>query len=376
MNVVLIYGGKSGEHEISLLSCASVIRNISERHKVSLISISKEGRWYKEDESVFREVRGNENAALSVHELPEHEIKLSLGRGGNFTFWSQGRCLPCDVVFPVLHGTYGEDGTIQGILEMAGVPFVGCGTRASAVCMDKETTKIILKEAGINVVPYICVTRSDTNDSRVYDALIERAVSRLGFPMFVKPCSAGSSDGAAKADTPKALAVAMTEAFAWDNKVLIERAIDAREIECSVMGNSVTFSHDTRETLVRAYGPGEIVPSHTFYDYDAKYNDPDGADLKIPALLDEAGLEEVRKLAVDAYRAVNASGMARVDFFSDRVTGELYLNEINTIPGFTSISMFPKMCEKGGLSYTALIDNLLFQAIEEHKARTRLCTSR
>lgn len=375
MNVVLIYGGKSGEHEISCLSCASVIRAISEKHKVSLISISKGGAWYAEDDSVFREVRENPAARLVVHGGPDREVTLSFGSGGS-AFSSRGRPIPCDVAFPVLHGTYGEDGTIQGLFEMAGVPYVGCGVRSSAVCMDKETAKIILKDAGVKTVPYVCVTRADVNEGRRYAALIERAEKAFGYPMFVKPCSAGSSDGASKAGTPSELSAALREAFEWDNKALIERAIDAREVECSVMGNSVTGAERAAVTAVRAWGPGEIVPTHTFYDYDAKYNDPDGAELRIPASFDEATLESVRETAKKAYRAVNASGMARVDFFADRATGEIYLNEINTIPGFTSISMFPKMCEAGGLSYTELIDSLLLEALEEHKARSSLRTSR
>lgn len=376
VNVVLIYGGKSGEHEISLLSCASVIRAINRAHNVSLISISKSGAWYSEDAAVIRELRADGSAALAVHEMPDAEVKLSLGRGANFAFFSRGRYIPCDVVFPVLHGTYGEDGAIQGLLEMAGVPYVGCGVRSSAVCMDKETAKVLLKSAGINVVPYVCLTRADADDAALLGEKLAEAAGRFGFPLFVKPCSAGSSDGAARAADEAALSRAISEAFAWDNKVLIERAVDAREIECSVMGNSVTRSPGAPVTDVRAWGPGEIVPTHEFYDYDAKYTDPDGAALRIPAPLPRGTLDAILETAKKAYAAVNAAGMARVDFFVERSTGEVFLNEINTIPGFTSISMFPKMCEAGGLSYTDLIDTLLSQALEEHKARTRLRTSR
>ncbi|MGN0728721.1 D-alanine--D-alanine ligase family protein [Treponema sp.] len=376
MNVVLLYGGKSGEHEISLLSCASVIRNISAAHNVSLISISKDGKWYLEDSSVFEEVRSNPGAALCVHEDESREVKVSFGQGKDRVFFSGGSYIPCDVVFPVLHGTYGEDGTVQGVFEMAGVPFAGCGTLASAAAMDKETAKILLKSAGIPVVPYVCLTRAQINSSSLYDSLIDNAVETLGFPLFVKPCAAGSSDGASLARNRKELSFALMEAFTWDNKVLIEKAVDAREVECSVTGNSVTAHPDSSCTVLKAYGPGEIVPTHDFYDYDAKYNDPDGAELKIPADFPAETLEQIRETAKKAYSALNSSGFARVDFFVDRSTGEIYLNEINTIPGFTKISMFPKMCEADGLDYSSLIDYLLEEGIENFNARQSLCTSR
>lgn len=376
MNVVLIYGGKSGEHEISLLSCASVIRNISAKHNVSLISISKGGKWYLEDDSVFKEIRNNPEAALCVHENESREVKVSFGRGKDNVFFACGNYIPCDVVFPVLHGTYGEDGTVQGVFEMAGVPFVGCGVLASSAAMDKETTKILLKNAGIPVVPYMCISRSQINSSSLYDRLIEEAIEKLEFPLFVKPCAAGSSDGASLARNKKELSFALMEAFSWDNKVLIEKTIDAREVECSVTGNSVTATSESDCTLLKAYGPGEIVPKHDFYDYDAKYNDPDGAELKIPALLSDDKLDFIRETAKKAYSVINASGLSRVDFFVDRKTGEIYLNEINTIPGFTKISMFPKMCDADGLEYSELIDYLLKEGIENFKAKQSLCTSR
>ena len=205
---------------------------------------------------------------------------------------------------------------------------------------------------------------------------MDSAINTLGFPLFVKPCSAGSSDGASKANNAKELSVALMDAFLWDNKVLIEKAIDAREIECSVTGNSVTADFDKPSTLLKAYGPGEIIPTHTFYDYDAKYNDPDGAELKIPALLDDEKLEYIRETAKKAYKTVDASGLSRVDFFIDKNTGKIYLNEINTIPGFTSISMFPKMCESEGLGFTALLDKLFDEAICRYGARENLKTVR
>lgn len=375
MNVVLLYGGRSGEHEISLISCASVARNISTQHNVTMISISKNGKWYLEENSL-NELRSNPNSKLEVHEIEENLVSIFPGAEKNKVLYAKNSFINCDVVFPVMHGTYSEDGTLQGLLEMAGLPYVGCNVLSSAVTMDKDTTKILWKEAGLPVVPSICLTRSHINDNKVYDQLIEKVIEELKFPLFVKPCSAGSSDGANKATNQKELSFALMEAFQWDNKVLIEKAINAREIECSVTGNSITEDSSVECTILRAYGPGEISPKHTFYDYDAKYNDPDGAELIIPALLEDDQISYIKETAKKAYRAVNASGLSRVDFFIDKDTGKIYLNEINTLPGFTSISMFPKMCESENLKYTDLINLLLDEAIAEYKAKNSLCTSR
>ena len=298
------------------------------------------------------------------------------GGGTASAFTCGGKTIAADVVFFVMHGTYSEDGTLQGLFEMVGVPYVGCGVMSSAVTMDKVTTKIIWEKAGLPVVPYMCLTKADINNSAEYDKLVAKAIDTLKFPLFVKPCSAGSSDGASKASNPKELSFALMEAFSWDNKVLIEKAINAREVECSVTGNSITADANVPCSILKAYGPGEITPKHEFYDYDAKYNDPDGAELKIPALLDNDKLEYIRETAKKAYAAVSASGLSRVDFFIDRDDGSIYLNEINTIPGFTSISMFPKMCESAGLKYSDLIDYLFDEAVAEYNAKNQLCTTR
>ncbi|MBQ5400457.1 MAG: D-alanine--D-alanine ligase [Treponema sp.] len=376
MNVVLLYGGRSGEHDISIISCSAVARMVGANHSVKLISIDRDGKWYLQDDSVLENLKKNPDAKLEINANPQNIVSVIPGGKSEGAFTAGGKAIPADVVFPVLHGTNGEDGTVQGLLEMAMVPYVGCGVFSSAATMDKIQTKILWEHAGLPVVPYICLTRADINDGKRYDSLVDSAISSMGFPLFVKPCSAGSSDGASKACNAKELSVALMEAFLWDNKVLIEKAIDAREIECSVTGNSVTADFDKPSTLLQAYGPGEIVPTHTFYDYDAKYNDPDGAALKIPALLDEEKLNYIRETAKKAYRAVDASGLSRVDFFIDKKTGEIYLNEINTIPGFTSISMFPKMCESEGLGFTALLDKLFDEAICRYSARENLRTER
>ncbi|MBO4320356.1 MAG: D-alanine--D-alanine ligase [Treponema sp.] len=376
MNVVLIYGGRSGEHEISIISASSVARNISDKHKIHLISISKDGKWYCEDDSLLSELKNNKDAMLSIHEDEAKRVSIIPGGGKDGAFVCNGKTIPCDIAFPVLHGTYGEDGTIQGLFEMADVPFVGCGVLASSSTMDKDTTKIIWNNAGLPVVPGVCITRADVNDSKRYDAKIKEAVEKLNFPLFVKPCSAGSSDGASKAENEKELSFALMEAFEWDNKVLIEKAIAAREVECSVMGNSVTFDSSNEATLIKAYGPGEIVPRHTFYDYDAKYNDPDGADLVIPAKLDADKISYIKETAKKAYMAVGALGLSRVDFFIDRDTGDIYLNEINTMPGFTSISMFPKLCGSEGVGFTELTEILFEEGIAQYNASQKLRTSR
>ena len=376
MNILLLYGGRSGEHEISLVSCAAVARNIEASHKVTLISIDKDGKWYLQKEDLIENLRKNQDEKLSVNADEKMTVSVIPGGGREKALFANGHYIKADVVFPVLHGTYGEDGTVQGLLELAGLPYVGCGVFASAATMDKVQTKIFLQSAGIPIVPYVCINRAQVNNSQVYDSTVEKAIKELGFPLFVKPCSAGSSDGASRADNAKQLSFALMEAFSWDNKVLIEKAINAREIECSVTGNSVTFSADIKETLLEAYGPGEIVPRHTFYDYDAKYNDPDGAELRIPADLSKEKSDYIKETAKKAYAVLDCSGLSRVDFFEDRDTGKIYLNEINTIPGFTSISMFPKMCQSQGLSFTNLLDLLFKEALARFDARQTLTTSR
>lgn len=376
MNIILMYGGKSGEHEISLMSCSAVARNISDTHNVTLISVAKNGKWYLEDSAEIAKLKADKEYVLSVHEDSAKRVSVIPGGGTSGAFSACGKTIACDCVFAVMHGSYSEDGTLQGLFEMADVPYVGCDTLSSACTMDKETTKILWKQAGLKVVPYVCLTKAQINDSRLYDTLIEDVIQKFGFPLFVKPCSAGSSDGASRAENKKQLSFALMEAFSWDNKVLVEKAINAREVECSVTGNSVTADPSIEQTLLKAYGPGEIVPKHEFYDYDAKYNDPDGAELKIPALLEDDKLEYIRETAKKAYAAVYASGLSRVDFFIDRDNGEIYLNEINTLPGFTKISMFPKMCDHDGLGFTELIDYLIIEGIENHNAKAALCTSR
>lgn len=375
MNIALIYGGRSGEHEISLISAASIARGIDKKNTVTLIGITKDGTWFLQNESEYNRICKDKDASLKIEESDENKIYVVPG-GKNKAFRTKNGSLNIDVVFPALHGTYGEDGTIQGLLDMADIPYIGCSTMASALAMDKEKTKQILKSSEIPVVPYICIKRCDLNNSQRYDEIFQRCIDELGFPLFIKPCCAGSSNGANKAENAKEFSFYLMEAFTWDDKVLVEKSINAREIECSVTGNSTTANPNCEAETVRAYIPGEILPTHTFYDFDAKYNDPDGAKLLIPADISTDLIETVRSTAVRAYKALDCSGLSRIDFFIDRDTGELYLNEINTLPGFTSISMFPKMCEKAGLKFAELIKLLIEEALLRYKAKSSLTTSR
>lgn len=375
MNIAVIYGGRSGEHEISLISASAIVRGMSKENKVVLIGITKAGKWYVQEDSEYQRICDDEKAILTIKEDEAKAVSLIPGAKKD-AFVAGGKSLNIDVVFPALHGTYGEDGTIQGLFEMADVPYVGCTHISSAITMDKEKTKMIWQAAGLPVVPYVCMKRFVMLDSVVYDDFIEATEKELGYPMFVKPCCAGSSNGASKANNKKELNFALMEAFQWDDKVLIEKSINAREVECSVTGNSVTYPADSDVEEVVAYIPGEIAPSHTFYDFDAKYNDPDGARLLIPAELTENDLEKIRKTACAAYKVLDATGLSRVDFFIDRDSKEVYLNEINTLPGFTPISMFPKMCDAAGLKFPELIQLLLDEAVARYNAKQQLSTSR
>ena len=376
MNIAVIYGGRSGEHEVSLISAAAIANGINKENKVILIGITKEGKWYLQDDSEYERICKDTKAVLTIKEDESKAVSI-VPAGKKHAFVVGGKPLDIDVVFPALHGTYGEDGTIQGLFEMADIPYVGCTHLSSALTMDKEKTKMIWQSVGLPVVPYVCIKRSVILDSIVYDAVIEETEKELGYPMFVKPCCAGSSNGASKAKNRKELGYAIMEAFNWDDKILVEKSLDnAREIECSVTGNSVTFPADSDDEAIVAYIPGEIVPNHDFYDFDAKYNDPDGANLLIPAELSENDLEKIRKTACAAYKVLDATGLSRVDFFIDKNTKQVYLNEINTMPGFTPISMFPKMCDAAGLKFEPLVDLLIKEAVARYKAKQKLSTSR
>lgn len=345
--VVLLFGGRSAEHEVSLLSARNILHALDPaRFEPFLIGIDKQGRWRREFATTLeaaagspRGVRLDERAAV---------IDASILR-------------PDDVVFPVLHGTYGEDGTIQGLLELADVAYVGAGVLGSSVAMDKDVTKRLLREADIPIVEYAVVTAHQFAHDRA--ACLAKGAD-LGFPLFCKPANAGSSIGVVRVARAADLPAALQTALRFDSKVLLERAVDAREIECAVLGNDEPAGSI----------PGEIVLTHrdNFYSYDAKYVDADGAVFQIPADLPPTGLDRVKEVSVAAFRVLELAGMARVDFFLDRKSGALFVNEVNTLPGFTAASGYPKMWEASGLPVRALVSRLIDLAIERHRARRAL----
>ncbi len=380
LRVGVIYGGRSGEHEVSLASAAAVIANLDrKRYEPVPIRIERDGRWTIPDrpptsvvaadviakarQEAGRVNRSGREAYLVPH--PGEETLLTVERSTAETPSRENAYvsgLALDVIFPVLHGPYGEDGTVQGLLELGNVPYVGAGVLASAVAMDKAMMKVAFAAAGLPQTPHIVVLRSDWDASP--GALADTMADRLGFPLFVKPANLGSSVGISKVHTRDDLGAAMALAAEFDRKIVVEAAVPAaREIECSVIGN------DRPEASV----PGEVIPSREFYDYDAKYIEE--SEALIPAPLDPPMSDEVRRLAVAAFLAVDAAGFARVDFLLSRETGRLYVNEINTIPGFTTISMFPKLWEATGLGYSAILDRLVELAFERHAGKQSLRTS-
>ena len=354
LRVGVLFGGRSGEHEVSLASAASVIRGMDpDKYEAVPIGITKEGHWLvgAGAQKMLPEVlKGGQRVMMTADPSDAALVRLDGSGGGQRV----------DVVFPVMHGTFGEDGTIQGLLELAGLPFVGAGVLGSAVGMDKDVSKRLLQVAKIPVVPWITVQRVEwERDPKAIRTAIEK---KFKYPVFVKPATLGSSVGMSKAHSKAELGPALDLAAEFATKILAERCVVAREIEVSVLGN-----HDPKASV-----PGEIVPHREFYDYSAKYLE-EGTQLLIPAKLKPAQVKKIQKCAVDAFRALELSGMARVDFFLEKKGGKIYLNEVNTIPGFTSISMYPKLWEASGIPFRELIDRLIDLALEQHaeKARTK-----
>jgi len=381
LRIGVLYGGRSGEHEVSLASAASVFANLDRtRYEPVPIRIEKDGRWALADKPPTTLIAGEviEQARLEaarplregreVHLVarPSDETILSIDR-------SRGRDaevpaavvtgLSLDVIFPMLHGPYGEDGTIQGLLELANVPYIGAGVLSSAVGMDKGAMKIHFAAHGLPVCPYRVVLRHEWQaDATKIAADLEKA---LKYPMFVKPANLGSSVGISKAKNATDLAAAMELAGSFDRKIVIEAAVpDAREIECAVLGN------DEPEASV----PGEIIPSREFYDYESKYLD-EGSKAIIPADVPKKTADLVRKMAIEAFKAIDGAGMSRVDFLLSGADGSLWVNEVNTIPGFTTISMFAKLWAASGVDYPALLDRLIALALERHAEKQQLRTS-
>ena len=356
LRVGVLFGGRSGEHEVSLASAASVIRGLDpDKYEPVPIGISKEGHWLigGAAQKLLPEVlKVGQRIVMSADPTDAALIPLdrTAGAGGQ----------RLDVVFPVMHGTYGEDGTIQGLLDLAGLPFVGSGVLGSAIGMDKDVAKKLLQHANIPVVPWVTIYRADWE--RNPESIRKQIERKFKYPLFVKPAALGSSVGMTKVHSRAELAPALDLASEFAMKILVERAVSAREIEVSVLGN-----HDPKASV-----PGEIVPHREFYDYTAKYLE-EGTALIIPAKLKPAQIDQIQELAVSAFRTLELSGMARVDFFLEKNGNKLYLNEVNTIPGFTSISMYPKLWEATGIPFRDLIDRLIALALEVHaeKARTK-----
>lgn len=377
----VLYGGRSGEHEVSLASAAAVFANLDKkRYDAVPIRIEKDGRWALADRAptamsageVIEQARVDAARPLrsgrEVHFMarPSEETILSIDRAaakGDELGRAIVTGLNLDVIFPVLHGPYGEDGTVQGLLELANVPYVGAGVLASSVGMDKAIMKVLFAASGLPVGPYQVVMRHEWDHQG--PAIVRNLEAALGFPMFVKPANLGSSVGISKAKDPTGLANAVHLAGSFDRKIVVEAAVpEAREIECAVLGN------DEPEASV----PGEVIPSREFYDYEAKYMDAASTTV-IPADLPAQMAAEVRRLSIAAFRAIDCAGMARVDFLLSRPSGRIFVNEVNTIPGFTTISMYSKMWAASGVEYPALLDRLIALALERHASKQQLRTS-
>ncbi len=354
LRVGVLFGGRSGEHEVSLASAASVIRALDpEKYEAVPIGITKDGRWLVggSAQKLLAEVlKSGERVSLPPDPTAASLVPLTPTPGHP--------SVTVDVMFPVLHGTFGEDGTVQGLLELAGLPYVGAGVLASAVGMDKDVQKRLFAEAGLPIVPFLAIRRPEWERERV--KVVRAIKKKFRFPLFVKPATLGSSVGMTRVKAAHELGAAIDTAAEFALKILIEKAVTGREIEVSVLGNDD----------IRASIPGEILPHREFYDYKAKYLEQ-GTRLLIPAPLKKKQVATFQDYAVRSFRAIDGTGMARCDFFLENRTGKIFINELNTIPGFTSISMYPKMWEASGLPYPKLIDRLIELAFEMHREKAR-----
>ena len=361
LKIAVLFGGRSGEHEVSLESARSVLGVLDpQRYEVFQVGITHAGDWLTGPDARLALEKGDTGRLTPCTILPDPS------KPGLYVMPMKGpsqapgfeKLTDLDVVFPVLHGTYGEDGTLQGLLEMADLAYVGAGVTGSSVGMDKGVFKDVMRAIGIPTVESIIVLRSEIEKD--IEAVIRRAETVSDYPLFIKPANLGSSVGISKCNSRADLGEGLLEAVAYDRRVLVERGVDAREIEVSVLGN------DNPQASVA----GEVLPSREFYSYESKYVDSTSG-LLIPAPLPDETAGKIRQMAVSAYQAIDCAGMARVDFFLEKKTGEIYLNELNSLPGFTSISMYPKLWEASGLSYTGLVDRLIDLALERKADRNR-----
>lgn len=382
MKIAVIFGGISSEHTVSCISAASVLRNLDKKkYEILAVGITRDGRWLYYPEFNAEKIEAGtweqESSLIPAIVSPDRDTHgLLLLRDG------KAEAVRLDCVFPVLHGIGGEDGTMQGLFTLSGIPYVGCGVAASANAMDKSITKVIVDTAGVRQANYYLACKEDLTDMKDTFALMEarqddgssmelikvsddhksdilnmvlKAEREVGsYPMFVKPCSSGSSVGVSKAKNREQLANGLLQAFLYDNKVLVEEFVDGREIECAVLGNGAPIASTV----------GEIAPTQEFYSYEAKYQDESSA-LYIPARITDAQMEETKKNALRVYQALGCKGLSRVDFFCTYESGEIVFNEINTLPGFTSISMYPKLFSADGIAYSDLLDRLIAYAMEE-----------
>ena len=357
LNLVLLCGGKSPEHEVSLQSTLSVLKFLDKsKYRIYLVGIGKDGVWHLYDPDNFLS-NANDPAKIKLASKKQRVTIVPSPKGAQIvSLDSKMKNISVDVVFPAVHGSYGEDGSLQGMLEMVDVPFVGAGVLGSAIGMDKDVTKRLLRDSKIPVGKFLVFHENEKDNID-----FERVKEEVGIPMFCKPACMGSSVGVSKIKDKSDFDRGVSNAFKYDNKIIIEEFIDGREIECSVLGNEEPVASIL----------GEIVPSHEFYSYEAKYLDKMGATLRIPAELKKETEDGIRKIAIKAYKVLCCEGMARVDFFL-RKDAEIFVNEINTIPGFTEISMYPKLWEASGISFTALLDKLINLAIERHKRKKKL----
>ncbi len=368
IRVGLVFGGRSGEHEVSLMSAKSIYEALDkDKYEVVLIGVDKEGKWHLGEGSSWLLNENNPKLIALNKAAPEVVPVGDVGRVGEVGLVGMGTKKPkagVEVFFPIIHGSYGEDGCIQGMFELLDAAYVGAGVLGSAVGMDKAVMKRLLLSAGLPVAPFIALTKKTPLK------IVEKWSQSLGLrqrkPIFVKPANMGSSVGVSKVHNKGELRKAMNEAFEYDTKILLEEFIEGRELECSVLGNPSTGSG-----RVLASVAGEVVPHREFYSYEAKYIDENGARLEIPAKLSKKKMKEVQGLAVEAFQALSCNGMARVDMFM-QPDGKLVINEINTLPGFTKISMYPKLWEASGLPYPKLLDNLIGLAIEKKKEKNGL----
>lgn len=351
--VTIIFGGKSAEHEVSIWSARNIVKAINrKKYNVLLIGISRGGEWFSfsEEELLL------EKPLFTKERIANNNIVIPCIKGGDFYIKRGENHKKVDIVFPVLHGPFGEDGTIQGLLKFFNIPYVGAGVLGSAVGMDKDVSKRLLQEAGISVVKFLVYKRHQKNIIS-----FEKVKKILGLPFFVKPANLGSSVGISKVRNKKEFIIAIKSAFSYDNKIIIEKFIKGKEVECSVLGNE--------NPIVSI--PGEIIPHHEFYSYKAKYLDKNGAKLLIPADLSTTVIKKIQKTALKTYETLCCEGMGRVDFFATR-DNRIYVSEINTIPGFTSISMYPKLWEYSNISYDKLIDRLIRLALDRHNTENKL----